>query len=96
MKEAGGIGRVRRSESEWRQLIAELERSGQSQAVFCRSRGVALGSLGNWRRRLRAAMPNGADFVELMPAIDKGPGPGWEVELELGTGMVLRLRGARC
>jgi len=43
-------GRVRRSESQWRELIEAWMKSGQSQEAFCRERGIALSSLGNCRR----------------------------------------------
>jgi hypothetical protein len=48
--EAGG-SRQRRSREEVRRLVDEFEASGSGRAEFCRSRGLALGTL---QRHLRA------------------------------------------
>lgn len=37
----------------WRRLLAEWERSGLSQAEFCRRRGIKAVNLAWWKRRLR-------------------------------------------
>jgi transposase-like protein len=42
----------RRQESEWRQLIGEYERSGESLAVYCRRLGVRDSTFKWWRWRL--------------------------------------------
>ncbi|MDT0499334.1 hypothetical protein RM530_18505, partial [Algiphilus sp. W345] len=92
---------VRRSESDWRRLIEEWAQSGQSQEAFCASRGLALSSLCNWRRKLKAgsaASPESppreaADFIELTaPVASDKESPAWDLELSLGEGTVLRLR----
>lgn len=78
---------VRRDRAEWQRLVAEYEQSGLTRKAFCAARGLRVSSLGYWRTRLgRAAADTG--FVEL-PAPG---GNGWEVELSLGAGLVLRLR----
>jgi hypothetical protein len=43
----------------WRRILAEWERSGLSQAEFCRRRGIKAVNLAWWKRRLRAT--DGAD-----------------------------------
>lgn len=79
-------------EGEWRALMADFERWDGSQVSFCKARGVPRKTFQNWRRRfgLTAARPRGkrGGFVELAAA----SGPGWDVELSLGDGVVLRLR----
>src|SRR5688572_28727025 len=45
---------VRRSPAEWEKVIAEFERSGETQAQFCARRHVAVATLQYWKRRLRA------------------------------------------
>ncbi len=94
---------VRRSESDWRALIEEWTQSGQSQEAFCRTRGLALSSLGHWRRKLKdesTALPGSppreaAGFIELTaPRASERESPAWDVELSLGEGTVLRLRCA--
>jgi hypothetical protein len=37
----------------WRRMLSEWERSGLSQAEFCRRRGIKAVTLAWWRRRLR-------------------------------------------
>lgn len=39
----------------WQRLLTEWERSGLSQAEFCRRRGLKAVNLAWWKRRLRAA-----------------------------------------
>ena len=100
----GRVGYVRRSESDWRHLIEAWAQSGQSQEAFCRSRGLALSSLCNWRRKLKdesTALPGSppreaAGFIELTaPRASERESPAWDVELSLGEGTVLRLRCTR-
>ena len=78
---------VVRSEAEWTSIIADFERSGLSQREFCESRELSLKTFGNWRRRLCLGGGKGS-FVELSPPAVSG----WDVELDLGDGVVLRVR----
>jgi hypothetical protein len=88
---------VRRSAQQWRALIEAQARSGLSIAAFCRARGVCIGSMDNWRKRLRAedSRPEAVElsppaFVEIaqpMRALDAGV----KLRLELGGGVVLEL-----
>ncbi len=84
--------RKRRSGSEWRVLFAEFERCDGTQASFCETRGVALNTFHLWRGRLGlasgSASPGSVGFVQLSPPTVSG----WDVELSLGDGVVLRLR----
>ena len=94
--------RIRRSAQEWRKILARCERGGQSHREFCKREGLALSTFQWWRRKLEAVRreretPETAWFVELS---DEGADTEglvsdarvWDVELELGGGMVLRLR----
>ena len=95
---------IRRSAQEWRKILARSERSGQSQREFCEGEGLALSTFQWWRRKLSALGAerehrDGAGFVELAEdGADReefeAESLGWDVELELGGGMVLRLRRA--
>ena len=42
-------------QEQWASRLAACERSGQSQASWCRAHGVSLASLGYWRRKLAEA-----------------------------------------
>lgn len=88
--------RVRRSRTQWQRLLAEQAASGLGIGAFCAAHGLAPSSFRNWRRRLESQgevvrARRAAGFVELAPR----PAPvaaSWEVELELGDGVVLRVR----
>lgn len=89
----------------WRRLLGAWERSGLSQAEFCRRRGIKAVNLAWWKRRLRGSpgMPRAgrrggmrsaqrAAFVEL--ALPSHPAPGgWGYELVWPSGACLRLPG---
>jgi len=83
--------RVRRDRVQWQRLIEEQGASGLTQQAFCTRRRVAYATFCTWKRRLRddvSAQPPG--FVEV--GLDEAPMSGWDVELELGDGIVLRVR----
>ena len=107
MRRAGGTRhRARRTAAQWRTLIERFERSGQTRGKFCAANGLALSTFDLWRRKLQAT-PAAVEeerpealFVELTHPAQTQTSPtltgtgGWEVELELGAGVVLRLRRA--
>ena len=86
--------RIRRDAGEWSSLSGEQADSGLSQRAFCASKGVSLSSFCAARRRL--AMPTPVTRMEDFLAIPVGSvsASGWEVELDLGDGLVLRVRRA--
>ena len=95
--------RIRRSEYAWRELVVRFEQSGQTREQFCVDQGLALSTFGRWRQRLRLAVQEEATrsadavFVEL--ATEEAlasAAPTWDVELQLGADVVLRLRRATC
>jgi hypothetical protein len=84
---------VRRSRSDWQQLIDEQARSGQSQRAFCAARALSAKSFQHWKRQLSAAASPSPTWLELGP-LRESAATGWDLELELGDGVCLRLR--RC
>ena len=88
---------VRRSAQQWRALIDAQARSGLSIAAFCRAHGVCIGSMDNWRKRLRdedsrprsveVSPPAFVEIVQPMRALNAGV----KLRLELGGGIVLEL-----
>ena len=92
--------RSRRSLEQWRELLDRFEYSGQTQEQFCAEHHLGLSTFGRWRKRLRwqkvkpPKYSTDALFVEL--AQDEAASQPWDVELELGAGMYLRLRRAGC
>ena len=84
--------RIRRGRDEWQRLIDEQAASGLTQSAFCQANALSLASFQNWKRRLVAEAP-GESWVEL-GTLNRSAGTGWDVELDLGEGLCLRLR--RC
>ena len=94
----------RRSRTEWQALIEEPAVSGLTQKSFCGQRGIPLVTFGYWKRKFRAessymptdfdtgtVSPSLADWIEL-PTQGSATDEGWEIELELGNDLCLRLR----
>ena len=91
MSEAA-LRRIRRSREEWQRLIEEQSASGLTQTAFCQVNALSLGSFQNWKRRLAAEAPT-APWVDF-GTLDRSAGAAWDIELQLGDGICLRLR--RC
>jgi len=106
-----GMRRARRSEAQWRALVASFELGDETRRAFCARHRVARSTFDWWRKRVRgpAAVSRGVTraaavqrprapvFVELAPAAagvigSPAGATGWDLELELGAGLVLRLR----
>ena len=85
---------VRRSPSEWQQLIDEQARSGLSQTAFCAARSVSTTSFQHWKRQLAAATSPSPTWLDLGPLPERPVATGWDIALDLGGGVCLRLR--RC
>lgn len=85
----------RRSRREWQSLIERAERSALGVTAFCAAQGVSTASFYLWRKRLAAEVERPAEFLDLgelqaQPRAERSN--GWELELALGEGLVLRLR----
>ena len=89
--------RPRRSQEEWQQLLDEQASSGLTQAAFCAANGVSVASFHQWKRKLTkhdsASVQASTPWVEL-GTLASTANAEWDVELQLGEGICLRLR--RC
>jgi len=85
---------VRRSPSEWQQLIDEQARSGLSQTAFCAARTVSTTSFQHWKRQLATTAAPSSSWLDLSSLPAPAVVGGWDIALELGDGVCLRLR--RC
>jgi len=92
-------GRYQRLSAErWQALLDEQQHSGLSMRAFCKARGLTVSTFYGWKKRLSDADATGASFERLFtaltPALSQPTGPegGWEIELDLGDGVCLRLR----
>ena len=81
-------GRPGERREQWRQMIAEQEKSGQSIRVYCQGRGVSEYSFYSWRQRLRKEVPVSFALVETTPGLEAEV-----IELVLTTGDRLRIPG---
>lgn len=92
--------RVNRTPDQWRLLFDEFEQGGQTRDEFCHERGISLSSFSRWRTKLRKqavvkSTPSAsALFTELTSGAPPQASPvtGWDIELQLGAGVFLRLR----
>lgn len=85
--------RVRRTQEEWQQLVDEQGRSTLSQSAFCQSKGISVASLQNWKRRLASC---GTSEWLALGQVSAATPAGWDLELDLGHGVCLRLRRTEC
>jgi len=84
----------RRSRAEWEQLMADYESSHQTQRDFCALHDVAYSSFCYWRKRLRMPVEGESTVSPLieLPVLTPDERPVWRIELDLGAGIVLRIR----
>lgn len=93
--------RIVHSEARWRQLVAQYESGSLTQKIFCQQHQISIGSLHKWRKRFKQ-IEGMNDFIEIsqtiipttpsLPPDMEQNNSDWQVELELGQGMVLRVR----
>jgi putative transposase len=85
--------RIRRSRSQWEELLEQQAASGLSASEFCRREGMSLASFARWRTRCGEPSCGPTPFVEWrVPQVGSaGLQPG-EMELVLPGGVRLRLR----
>jgi hypothetical protein len=74
---------------EWRERIADQERSSLSVKQFCHEHGLAECSFYSWRKRLRHTEPVRFAVVESVPQQERAAGA--DLELMLSSGERLRI-----
>lgn len=86
----------RKSRAQWVELMAAYEAGDLPQREFCERHGVAYSTFGYWRKQLRSpalpVMAAAEPLVELSSFGFSDDTTPWRVELELSSGLVLRLR----
>jgi transposase-like protein len=89
---------VRRSAAQWRDLFVRFAQSGQTRERFCAEHNLSLSSFERWRRKLRQGVSTPAMisseplFVELTADTAVSATPAWDIELRVGSDVLLRLR----
>ena len=82
----------RKSRAEWVELMAAYEAGDLSQREFCKRHGTAYSSFGYWRKRLCSPAVLSGSTAEPLLELSLGDATQWRVELDLGAGVMLRLR----
>ncbi len=84
----------RRSQEEWQRLITQQQSSQLSQKAYCQQHGLGLSTFQYWKRKLvSTGLPACADaWLELPSGVEGSLLSGWDIELELGHGVCLRLK----
>lgn len=83
--------RSRRTPDEWHRLVKRFETTGLSQKKFCANEDLNENTFRLWRSRMRSATSTPVPFMEVVPVT--APESPWAIELELPSGVKLRLRG---
>ena len=84
-------GKVRRSVAEWQAICERFSKSGLGQQEFCQREAIPVGSFKKWYQRCLTRPAQREAFVELVTAPARSE--GWAVEVELPSGVRVRLRG---
>jgi hypothetical protein len=85
---------------QWKALLNEFNDSGLTRSAFCEKHRIATSSLYRWQQIFAEESGAATDFIDVTPPLSSTPAPppahaldnDWQVELELGAGIVLRLR----
>lgn len=87
---------ARRSREEWELLVDESRNSGMTQADFCRERGLSVGALQYWMRKLREERETSGEplGMRLLPLHVSAPAGTEGLEVLLPNGMQLRFPAA--
>ena len=88
---------ARRTPQQWQQLVNEFDPCHQSLHAYCKKKSIGSSSFYKWKAKLNK--PDSAEkeeppaFIPIkMPSqAIMHPASGWDVELELGHGLVLRI-----
>jgi len=93
--------RIVHSKASWRNLVSQYEAGSLTQKSFCQQHQISIGSFHKWRYRFKQD-DNASHFIDISKAIDPRhhtsesavdqESPVWQVELELGQGIILRVR----
>ena len=78
------------TETKWRGVIGEQERSGLTVREFALRRGINASTLFWWRCRLRRGRVDQAGLVPVT-VVDEGDAQGGQLELQVRGDIVLRL-----
>ena len=91
--------RVFRSRTQWESLVEEFKTSGLTKSAYCKRQGVTISCFYRWQKILaEESAPN--NFIDITEPVARATAAQpvtethrhWQVELELGAGVILRIR----
>ncbi len=91
--------KVMRSKVQWKALLDESRRSELTKTDFCKMHKMSAGSLHKWQKYLDLQHSE-AEFIDITEPLNQAKSAQpvhtrehqWQVELELGSGVILRVR----
>ncbi len=88
--------RARQTHSQWQAIITEFNQSHLPAQTFCTDHDLSYGTFAKWRRRFtnsKQQKTEPAKLIELIqPVSTDAKADQWQVALELGNNITLRLR----
>jgi putative transposase len=82
--------RIRRSPQQWQTIVDRQAASDLSARAFCDTHQFSYPVFCKWRKRL--ASTDQVPLIDLSTLVDAPQVAQWDIELDLGQGMALRLR----
>ncbi len=86
--------RLKRTKEQWQTLLAEQADSGLTISKFCEQKQITKSAFYQWRKRLAGSqqdVDNPLDWLSL-PLSERGERTdGWQIELTLPKGIILRM-----
>ena len=88
----------RLTKQQWHELVKEQAVGSLTREAFCKSRSINKHTFSYWQQKFKSALPPALspatpDFIEIKrPSTGELCAAGWDVELALGKGIILRLR----
>ena len=95
------MAKPRRNATQWKALINKWQQSGLTIAEFCKTQGLHQSGFYAWKKKLSSCgeVDNGnvseeLPWLQLPQTHAEQTGTGWDMELSLPGGVVLRMRQA--
>lgn len=84
---------TRRTPEQWKSLVSEQQKSELSAPQFCKQFNIAYASFSKWKSRIVTDKINKPEALPAFIEVESEASmqKNWAVELDLGTGMVLRI-----
>lgn len=86
----------RRTKTQWQQLLNDFDAGQYNVVEFCKLHQVSCSTFYQWRKKLMDEPKDDAAplFVQMSQSdnLQSSTTPAWDIELELGAGIILRMK----